>query len=360
MIKKFTPFCDIEIEDILKKFIGDNWIYAPSGRACFYHILKAYNVKNVAIPNYICSSVLEPIKKLKINFYVYDIDKEDLNPSFNSFKEIYIKNNKIDCVLVPSLYGNPADLINFEKFCKANNIVMIDDAAQAFGAKLENKFVGTFGETGFFSISPAKPLYGHLGGFLRIKKNLKINYKNEFFYHCLKKIYFLYRKNIYKFDNKFFEIFILLLIKIYEKIFDTYYGKMNNFEKDSIINSILYQILLNNEIINTKNNILKSFLQLEKEFSFVRIISNKRGISNPIKLVLIIEKDTETINLLKRKLKEKKIYFLNGYKLIENNSNFKNSFYLNGKIFEFPLEKNKKNMNYLLNSLNEIFKTMNK
>ena len=178
----------MKIEDILYKITDKKWVYTPSGRASLFHIMKIYNVKNIAIPNYICSSVLEPIKKLKINFHVYDIDKDDLNPSFDSFKSIFLKNN-IDSVLVPSLYGNPADLIKFENFCNENNILMIDDAAQAFGAKLGEKLVGTFGQAGFFSISPAKPLYGHLGAYLRSEKEISINYKNDFIYHYLKKIY---------------------------------------------------------------------------------------------------------------------------------------------------------------------------
>jgi dTDP-4-amino-4,6-dideoxygalactose transaminase len=59
-----------------------------------------------------------------------NMDIEDLNPSFKSLVALITKD--IDAVLVASMYGNPADLISFEKYCFKNNIILIDDAAQGF------------------------------------------------------------------------------------------------------------------------------------------------------------------------------------------------------------------------------------
>lgn len=63
-----------------------------------------------------------------------DIDIEDLNISYESLIEKY-NYSKASCVIVPSLYGNPANLSKIEKFCNEHNIYMIDYSAQSFGAK---------------------------------------------------------------------------------------------------------------------------------------------------------------------------------------------------------------------------------
>ena len=43
------------------------------------------------------------------------------------------------------------------KIAKKYNLKIIEDCAQSFGAKF-NKFVGTFGEVGCFSLHPLKSL----------------------------------------------------------------------------------------------------------------------------------------------------------------------------------------------------------
>ena len=63
------------------------------------------------------------------------------------------------------LYGNPVDYPGIEKICKDFGVKLIDDAAQSFGAKLNGRLAGTWGDAGFFSFSPGKSTPGHLGSF---------------------------------------------------------------------------------------------------------------------------------------------------------------------------------------------------
>ena len=46
-----------------------------SGRNAFKYILIAQNISKVYLPHYICDTVLEPLKTLKVNFEFYTIDK---------------------------------------------------------------------------------------------------------------------------------------------------------------------------------------------------------------------------------------------------------------------------------------------
>ena len=187
-IGKFIPPRFNKLEgnfNYLNDKTGKKWFYSPSGRASIYKILKNLNVNKILVPIYICKTVLIPFEKLNILPYFYDIDIEDLNPSIDSIKKL-VQKYQIKAVLVPSLYGNPANLLEIEKFCKENNIFMIDDSAQSFGAKLNNKYIGTFGRAGFFSFSPGKATFGHMGSFYWSDEQVLPQEKNHCIYHYIK------------------------------------------------------------------------------------------------------------------------------------------------------------------------------
>jgi len=61
-------------------------------------------------------------------------------------------------VIAVHLYGQPCDLVSISAICEQNNLVLIEDAAQAQGARLHHQCVGSFGKVGCFSFYPAKNL----------------------------------------------------------------------------------------------------------------------------------------------------------------------------------------------------------
>jgi len=68
--------------------------------------------------------------------------------------------------LVPvHLYGNPAPISELRKLADQKNLFLIEDAAQAHGAKYKDKKIGTFGHAAVFSFYPGKNLgaYGDAG-----------------------------------------------------------------------------------------------------------------------------------------------------------------------------------------------------
>ena len=69
-------------------------------------------------------------------------------------------------VIIPvHLYGQPADMDKIIEIANRYNLFVIEDAAQAHGAKYNNQKVGTFGDIGCFSFYPGKNLgaYGDGG-----------------------------------------------------------------------------------------------------------------------------------------------------------------------------------------------------
>ena len=56
------------------------------------------------------------------------------------------------------LYGHPFDVDPILKICRKHKLPLVEDAAQAHGAKYKGKIIGTFGEMSCFSFYPGKNL----------------------------------------------------------------------------------------------------------------------------------------------------------------------------------------------------------
>ncbi len=58
------------------------------------------------------------------------------------------------------LFGLAADLDPILQIARAHKLLVIEDAAQAFGSRYNDRFIGTFGDFGCFSFFPSKNLGG--------------------------------------------------------------------------------------------------------------------------------------------------------------------------------------------------------
>jgi dTDP-4-amino-4,6-dideoxygalactose transaminase len=67
---------------------------------------------------------------------------------------------KTRAILPVHLFGLPADLDPILEIAKERNLVVIEDAAQAIGARYKGHFAGTLGTFGCFSFFPSKNLGG--------------------------------------------------------------------------------------------------------------------------------------------------------------------------------------------------------
>jgi dTDP-4-amino-4,6-dideoxygalactose transaminase len=77
-------------------------------------------------------------------------------------------------VISVDLFGIPADYHRLTPVCRDAGLVLIEDAAQSFGASLNGRPAGSFGDAGCTSFFPAKPLggYGDGGAVLTHDRNL--------------------------------------------------------------------------------------------------------------------------------------------------------------------------------------------
>jgi dTDP-4-amino-4,6-dideoxygalactose transaminase len=72
---------------------------------------------------------------------------------------------KTKAIIPVHLFGHPADMAPIMDIAQKHQLKVIEDCAQAFGAKYQEQTVGTFGDAGCFSFFPSKNLgcYGDGG-----------------------------------------------------------------------------------------------------------------------------------------------------------------------------------------------------
>lgn len=75
-----------------------------------------------------------------------------------------LSTSKTRAVIVTHLYGNLAPVEQICEWAKQRGIFVIEDAAEALGSKLQNRFTGTFGDVGVFSFHGTKTATTGEGG----------------------------------------------------------------------------------------------------------------------------------------------------------------------------------------------------
>ncbi len=81
---------------------------------------------------------------------------------------------KTKAIIPVHLFGHPADMAPIMEIARKHKLRVIEDCAQAFGAKYHSQKVGTIGDAGCFSFFPSKNLAGYGDGGMVITKNEEI------------------------------------------------------------------------------------------------------------------------------------------------------------------------------------------
>jgi dTDP-4-amino-4,6-dideoxygalactose transaminase len=91
----------------------------------------------------------------------FNLDPESLEAAIGEAKSLGLRPR---CVIPVDLYGQPADYQAIRLVAEANNLVVLADAAQSFGASLNGQKVGTLASYTATSFYPSKPLGGYGDG----------------------------------------------------------------------------------------------------------------------------------------------------------------------------------------------------
>ncbi|OGC70585.1 hypothetical protein A2415_02440 [candidate division WWE3 bacterium RIFOXYC1_FULL_39_7] len=109
-------------------------------------------------------ATVHPIIMLGAKPVFADIDPLTYNIDPKSIEKVLTKKTK--AIVTVDLYGQPADYKEINKIARANDLVVVEDAAQAIGATYGNKSTGALGDIGCFSMYATKNITTGEGGMI--------------------------------------------------------------------------------------------------------------------------------------------------------------------------------------------------
>ena len=164
-----TQQTTIQFQNQLAKLINQKYAKATSSGTTALHLsLLALNIKQgdeVIIPSYVCSDVLNAVYHSKTTPILADIEENSFNISAKTIQPLITERTK--AIILPHLFGIPADIEPIIEIAKKHNIPIIEDCAQSLGAKYkDNTFTGSKATISIFSFYATKMISTGQGGMI--------------------------------------------------------------------------------------------------------------------------------------------------------------------------------------------------
>jgi len=157
-----------ELEKMISDYIGcKHVIMTTSGNMALILALLAYEFKQedeIIVPNYTMIATINSIKFVGAKPIIVDVDANSFTLNLQTIKKAHTLNTR--AIMHVSLNNRHSNINEITEYCKNNNLILIEDAAQSLGCFLDGKHFGTFGEIGCFSLSTPKIISTGQGGFL--------------------------------------------------------------------------------------------------------------------------------------------------------------------------------------------------
>ncbi len=151
-----------EFEKKVTTYLKTPFLSCNSGTDALMIGLKALGIgkgDEVITPAFTFFATLEAIHHVGATPVFADIDIATFNIDPEDVRKRITKKTK--AILPVHLFGLPADMTAIMAIARTHKLLVIEDAAQSFGAKHAGKMSGTIGDMGTFSFFPTK----NLGGF---------------------------------------------------------------------------------------------------------------------------------------------------------------------------------------------------
>ena len=310
-------YCRI-FEKKIEKFLGVKHVITVSnGSMANVLVFMALGLKNndeIIIPNIGWISVINSCKILGLKPVLVDVDPKRPLLNISEIEKNITKKTKV--IFPIYMNGRVLEIDKIKQIAKKNKIFLIEDAAQAFGVKYKNRFVGTFGDAGIFSTSITKVFTTGLGGFISTNNSK------------LAKIILSMRR------HGFSDIQNI-------KNWDKYGGNFKFSDVHAAIGIVQLKKYNNDLKKNLRNfNLFKKLLKKSHKFIYPANINPKFG-DRPVYNEFLSNDRNKIVKFLKSQNVETRLYSptfdkVRYLKLKKINKNFKNSFNFEKKVFYLP------------------------
>ncbi len=323
-----------DFEDRFSKFVGSKYcVSLGNGTDALEIAIKSLDLKKnseIIVPVNTWISTAEAVVSNNLRVKFCDINLDDYSINIDDLKKKI--NNNTSAVIPVHLYGYPSNMNKIKKICKKKKIKVIEDCAQAHGARIGKTHVGNFGDVGTFSFFPGKNLGAFGDGGAIVTQSKKI-YE-----------YALRARNhgaLKKYDHKFV-------------------GR--NSRLDCIQAAILNLKLQSyKKVINKRNKLAKIYFnQLSKIKNLYLPKLNNGYVNSFHQFVIRLENRDRLILYLKKKGIDTMIhypYMLNELNFFPSGKSLKNSKKLGNKILSLPIseEHSEKEIIFISQKIKEFF-----
>lgn len=156
-----------KFESAFAAYFGSEYrgVSVNSGTSALHLALSAADIgpgDEVIVPAFCFVAAVTAIVQNGAIPVICDAEPASLTMSAEKIKELITPRTK--AVLVVHFWGHPAEMDAITKLCRENGVSLIEDCAQAFGARVRGQTVGTFSQFATYAFSVRKHISCGEGG----------------------------------------------------------------------------------------------------------------------------------------------------------------------------------------------------
>jgi perosamine synthetase len=171
---KLTTEFENKIQDLLKVKYA---VAVTSGTAAIFLSLKALGIGHgdeVIVPDLTFIATANAVVMSGATPILVDVDNESLTIDTVLLRKAITPRTK--AIIPVHVSGRASNMKQLKKIARENKLFIVEDAAEAFTSKYNGRFLGTIGDAGCFSFSPAKTITTGQGGVI-VTNNTKLALK---------------------------------------------------------------------------------------------------------------------------------------------------------------------------------------
>ncbi|MEZ0323322.1 MAG: DegT/DnrJ/EryC1/StrS family aminotransferase [Hydrogenothermaceae bacterium] len=157
----------LKFKEAFKDYIGVTYCHTIcSGTAALYIALKAIGISKkediVIVPALSFMATIDTVYMAGGTPVVIDVD-ESYTMDVNQLAEA-VEKYKPKAIIPVHLFGQAAQMDKIKQICRDNNVIILEDSAQAHGAEFKGKKAGSLGDLSAFSFYASKNVAMGEGG----------------------------------------------------------------------------------------------------------------------------------------------------------------------------------------------------
>lgn len=156
------------LEKIIAEKIGVKYAVAlSSGTAALHLSMKIAGItpgKKVFCSDVTFSATVNPVVYEGGEPVFIDMERDTWNMDPVALEKAFEIYPEVKHVVVANLYGTPGKMDEISAVCKKHGAILIEDAAESFGATYKGRQTGTFGDVAIISFNGNKIITGSSGG----------------------------------------------------------------------------------------------------------------------------------------------------------------------------------------------------